>query len=57
MDIKGIGFYALGSHRKNLSNDQKKEYSKLFEKADLTVRNIISNIRGFTPSTLLNILK
>ena len=31
MDIKGIGFYALGSHRKNLSNDQKKVYSKLFE--------------------------
>jgi len=31
VDIKGIGFYALGSHRKNLSDDQKKEYSKLFE--------------------------
>ena len=31
VDIKGIGFYALGSHRKNLSNDQKKVYSKLFE--------------------------
>ena len=31
MDIKGIGFYTLGSHRKNLSDDQKKVYSKLFE--------------------------
>ena len=31
VDIKGIGFYALGSHRKNLSNDQKKVYYKLFE--------------------------
>ena len=31
MDIKGIGFYALSSHRKNLSNDQKKVYYKLFE--------------------------
>jgi len=31
VDIKGIGFYSLGSHRKNLSDDQKKKYSKLFE--------------------------
>ena len=29
VDIKGIGFYSLGSHRKNLSDDQKKIYSKL----------------------------
>ena len=32
VDIKGIGFYTLGSVRKNLSEDQKKKYSKLFEK-------------------------
>ena len=31
VDIKGIGFYTLGAHRKTLSDDQKKEYSKLFE--------------------------
>ena len=31
VDIKGIGFYTLGTHRKTLSDDQKKEYSKLFE--------------------------
>ena len=31
VDIKGIGFYTLGSHRKNLSDSQKEEYSKLFE--------------------------
>ena len=31
VDIKGIGFYTLGSHRKNLSASQKEEYSKLFE--------------------------
>ena len=31
VDIKGIGFYSLGQHRKNLSDDQKKVYSKLFE--------------------------
>ena len=31
VDIKGIGFYTLGSHRKNLSASQKEQYSKLFE--------------------------
>tara|TARA_B100000035_G_C20929484_1_gene522380 strand:+ start:406 stop:996 length:591 start_codon:yes stop_codon:yes gene_type:complete len=30
VDIKGIGFYTLGSTRKNMNDDQKKEYSKLF---------------------------
>ena len=32
VDIKGIGFYTLGSARKNLSDEQKKKYSNLFEK-------------------------
>ena len=32
VDIKGIGYYSLGSHRKNLSEDEKKEYLKVFEK-------------------------
>ena len=31
VDIKGIGFYTLGSIRKNLNEDQKREYEKLFE--------------------------
>ena len=31
VDIKGIGFYSLGKHRKNLTNDKKKEYSKVFK--------------------------
>ena len=31
VDIKGVGFYSLGSARKNLSIDQKIQYSKLFE--------------------------
>ena len=31
VDIKGIGFYTLGSARKNLNNDQKEEYAKKFE--------------------------
>ena len=30
VDIRGIGFYSLGSHRKNLSDDQLKKYEKVF---------------------------
>jgi len=30
VDIKGIGFYTLGSVRKNLNDSQKDKYSKLF---------------------------
>ena len=32
VDIKGIGFYSLGSHRKNLSDEKKAEYLEIFEK-------------------------
>ena len=32
VDIKGIGFYTLGSFRKTLDQDQKKKYLILFEK-------------------------
>tara|TARA_B100000674_G_C37666042_1_gene834795 strand:- start:44 stop:493 length:450 start_codon:yes stop_codon:yes gene_type:complete len=32
VDIRGIGFYTLGSNRKNLSDVQKKKYTDLFEK-------------------------
>tara|TARA_Y200000002_G_C22463991_1_gene571643 strand:- start:53 stop:643 length:591 start_codon:yes stop_codon:yes gene_type:complete len=32
VDIVGIGFYTLGSARKNLTSDQKAKYSNLFEK-------------------------
>ena len=32
VDIRGIGLYTLGSHRKNLSDNQKKEYNDLFYK-------------------------
>ena len=31
VDIKGIGFYTLGSTRKTLNEDNKKKYSQLFE--------------------------
>ena len=31
VDIKGIGFYSLGSNRKNLNDNQKKKYLDLLE--------------------------
>tara|TARA_Y100000590_G_scaffold55847_1_gene58469 strand:- start:47 stop:649 length:603 start_codon:yes stop_codon:yes gene_type:complete len=30
VDIRGIGFYSLGKHRKNLSDNEKNEYASLF---------------------------
>ncbi len=32
VDIKGIGLYSLGSHRKNLSDSNKEKYNELFKK-------------------------
>ena len=32
VDIKGVGFYTLGSYRKDLTEEQKKEYTILFKK-------------------------
>ena len=32
VDFQGIGYYSLGAHRKNLSDDKKKEYLNIFEK-------------------------
>ena len=31
VDIKGIGFYSLGSHRKDLSKDKLTSYTNIFE--------------------------
>ena len=31
VDIKGIGYYSLGKHRKGLREEEKKEYIKIFE--------------------------
>ena len=36
VDIRGIGFYSLGSHRKSLSDEKKKEYSEVFENYFMT---------------------
>ena len=36
VDIRGIGYYSLGSHRKGLSDEKKEEYSKVFENYFMT---------------------
>ena len=36
VDIKGIGFYSLGKHRKNLSDDKINEYSNVFHEYFMT---------------------
>ena len=36
VDIMGIGFYSLGKHRKNLSNEKINEYSKVFQEYFMT---------------------
>ena len=32
VDIRGIGFYSLGKHRKNMSDQKKEEYIEIFSK-------------------------
>ena len=36
VDIKGIGFYSLGKHRKGLSKEKLNEYSKIFKEYFMT---------------------
>ena len=46
VDIKGIGFYTLGSARKNLNEDNKKKYSQLFE--DYFLKSFSSRLAEYT---------
>ena len=46
VDIRGIGLYTLGSHRKNLSDIQKKEYNELFRKYFL--KSFASRLSDYT---------
>ena len=46
VDIRGVGFYSLGSARKNLSDDQKIQYSKLFE--DYFLKSFSSRLAEYT---------
>ena len=46
VDIKGIGFYTLGSHRKNLSDNQKEEYNDLFR--NYFLKSFASRLSDYT---------
>ena len=46
VDIKGVGFYSLGSARKNLDDNQKAKYSKLFE--DYFLKSFSSRLSEYT---------
>ena len=43
VDIKGVGFYSLGSIRKTLNDDQKKQYLLFGKGLDLDEINFLSN--------------
>ena len=46
VDIKGIGLYSLGSHRKNFSDGQKEKYNDLFRKYFL--KSFASRLSDYT---------
>ncbi|MBD1133018.1 ABC transporter substrate-binding protein [Pelagibacterales bacterium SAG-MED44] len=46
VDIRGVGFYSLGSARKNLNDSQKIEYLKLFE--DYFLKSFSSRLAEYT---------
>ena len=46
VDIRGIGFYSLGSARKGLSENQKKTYSDLFE--EYFLKSFASRLAEYT---------
>ena len=46
VDIKGVGFYSLGSARKNLNDQQKIQYFKLFE--DYFLKSFSSRLSEYT---------
>ena len=46
VDIRGVGFYSLGSARKNLNDNQKIQYSKLFE--DYFLKSFSSRLAEYT---------
>ena len=46
VDIKGVGFYSLGTIRKNLNDSQKIQYTKLFE--DYFLKSFSSRLAEYT---------
>ena len=46
VDIRGVGFYSLGSNRNNLDNNQKQKYLSLFE--DYFLKSFASRLSEYT---------
>jgi len=46
VDINGVGFYTLGSYRKDLSEEQKKEYSILFK--EYFLKTFVSRLTDYS---------
>ena len=46
VDIKGIGYYSLGSYRKNISDEQLKNYEKVF--AEYFLKSFSSRLAEYT---------
>ena len=46
VDIKGIGLYSLGSHRKSLTDDQKEKYNELFK--EYFLKSFASRLSDYT---------
>ena len=46
VDIEGVSLYALGSYRKDLNNDQKKQYTILFE--EYFIKTFVSRLTDYS---------
>ena len=46
VDIEGVSLYALGSYRKELNNDQKKQYTILFE--EYFIKTFVSRLTDYS---------
>ena len=46
VDIEGVSLYALGSYRKDLNNEQKKEYTILFE--EYFIKTFVSRLTDYS---------
>jgi phospholipid transport system substrate-binding protein len=46
VDIKGVGLYTLSSYRKDLTEEQKKEYSKLFK--EYFLKTFVSRLTDYS---------
>jgi phospholipid transport system substrate-binding protein len=46
VDIKGVGLYTLGSYRKNLTEEQKKQYSILFK--EYFLKTFVSRLTDYS---------